>query len=907
MSESSENHPNLTLIVSSGHVALGLTPVGQVPLVWAKKLGDGIFGGSGLHPPNGTRVGNEWCVGNLDGAPGKSLKVHLTGEKAGLWKDFSSQEGGDLVELWTQVKKVSKSEAIKEIHSYLSLPGQQQPTGNKRVQKVFPMVEQSSTTKKIANEYHSSIQSRLQRNDKALAYLEGPTRGLTRETIKHFGLGLSQPYERSDGTVTQDAVIAPMRSPETGNFLSKSAYICVPDVTQNPLDKNGWMKGSPECYYAEKLQAQRVLFICEGLKDVWRHWQALKEDELTDRIAIVTSTHGTSIPLVWKTPEFWSRWDSVYLGQDNDEAGETLAERVQELAGVGMRIRVPKELGKDWTDFWQNGGTIDVFRELLMYASVTSSVIIKDAPAAAQESVQRIGRFTHKPVDINGAYINGHLYYPTETHLIRKDEESGILVERLETIVIRSDRTVHRALYAPAPPGTPPHKRVLKLSDGTVIEKEPQAGPLRTWDYESIAKYRDGKAKTRSLIDIVHNVVAILKKSIWLPYEEDYASLALTVPVTYLQAVFESVPLLLMNGPAGSGKSQTGNTMAKLCANGVVIGQVSAASAARLIDETRGFVVLDDVESIAAKAGKDIQASEFVQALKVSYNKHTGIKYWTDVKTMKIEKLNFYGVKLLSNTLGADAILGTRMIRIQTRKMPDGMKSTVRDFSAEDLTGLTALRNELHTWAFENVSKVDKAYREIYANKTDRHNEIAAPLRTMAQIVGDHVLTSQLEMALARQHTNPAVLNDDPVETLKDAVRNLIKQGYETVTLTHLKLEMRSLLDANYGMELTNSIAEWDRPEWVGRQLRSNDLVSDVDPGRKRFFGKNLRMVKFSDWVIKEVTATHDEYGNPIYVQPEKNPEAFCQGCNGCPYRTAGCELQELRVKEESQRPMNPH
>jgi twinkle protein len=30
----------------------------------------------------------------------ESLKVHLTGDKAGIWQDFATGEGGDLLDLW---------------------------------------------------------------------------------------------------------------------------------------------------------------------------------------------------------------------------------------------------------------------------------------------------------------------------------------------------------------------------------------------------------------------------------------------------------------------------------------------------------------------------------------------------------------------------------------------------------------------------------------------------------------------------------------------------------------------------------------------------------------------------------------------------------------------------------------
>lgn len=849
--------------------------------------------------PNGKNIGKEWVVGSINGEEGCSLSICLSGEKAGIWKDFSTaDEGGDLVELWHKVRGISKGEALTEVRRFLGIQGLhyslQKPVV---VEKAEDKI--ASTNKPISIGYHRTLRTNLHSNSRAMAYLCGEKRGLSTKTIRHFGLGLSTPYQNSDGLITSDAVVAPMRSPTTGHFLNKSAYICVPEVTQNPVDPNGWMKGEVQCYYSDALNKQRNIFVCEGLKDVWRHWQALSEAGFDD-ILLVSSTHGSAIPREWKTAEFWTKWDSVYLGQDNDDAGNKIAERVAELIGKeARRIKVPQGFGKDWTDFWQNGGDVERFRTLITEAATVSGVSDK-IDYGIVDGVQRIGQFSHNPIDINGAFVNGHLYYPAVTHVVKKDEESGAIVELLETIVIRSDSTVHRAIYAPAPEGTPFNKRVLKLTDGTVIEKEPRASATRTWDFDSIRTYLNGTAPSRLLKSLVDDILGFLRQSIWLPHEEDYVVLALAVPVTYVQAVFESVPLLLLNGPAGSGKSQTGNTMARLCSNGIVIGQVSAATAARMIDETRGFVVLDDVESIAAKAGKDIQVNELVQALKVSYNKHTAVKYWTDVKTMKTERLDFFGVKLLNNTLGADAILGTRMIRIQTRKMPDGVISNIRDFGADDLLRLRKLRNELHVWAFENVQMVERIYREVFQNKTDRHSEISAPLRTVSKIVGDSEIARQLEFSLGRQEIQKRNENDDPVETLKEAVRNLIMQGFSTVTLTHLRLEIRVLLDPNYGMSNTTEIPEWDRPEWIGRQLRSNDLVADVDLGRKRVHGKNLRLVRFSDWMLDGIRTETDENGLRIDQPPSKNVEDFCQGCQSCAYRLAGCELQIIRQFDDA-------
>jgi hypothetical protein len=44
--------------------------------------------------PAGKREGNEFLIGSLHGEPGRSLKVHLAGDRAGLWRDFATGHGG---------------------------------------------------------------------------------------------------------------------------------------------------------------------------------------------------------------------------------------------------------------------------------------------------------------------------------------------------------------------------------------------------------------------------------------------------------------------------------------------------------------------------------------------------------------------------------------------------------------------------------------------------------------------------------------------------------------------------------------------------------------------------------------------------------------------------------------------
>lgn len=57
--------------------------------------------------PQGRRRGHRFTVGDVEGHPGKSLVVELTGERRGLWKDFATDEGGDAIELWARARGLS--------------------------------------------------------------------------------------------------------------------------------------------------------------------------------------------------------------------------------------------------------------------------------------------------------------------------------------------------------------------------------------------------------------------------------------------------------------------------------------------------------------------------------------------------------------------------------------------------------------------------------------------------------------------------------------------------------------------------------------------------------------------------------------------------------------------------------
>jgi hypothetical protein len=751
------------------------------------------------------------------------------------------------------------------------------------------------TAHRLNQEFHTRLKKRLRDNKKAIQFLTG--RGLTLETIEHFGLGLSLPYSsKKRGRERSDALVYPLRGPD-GKFYNKYGYCSVPGVTVNPPERSFWTTGEARTYYGGSATGKSLLFVCRSTLDLWRHWLSLKGASFGADLLLISSTSDTAFPEEWKGQSFWAGWETVLLGFDNDDAGEQMTQLLAEFLGRdARRVRVPRRFGKDWTGFWQGGADVSEFTSLLRDAPVLSLNVQSD-----DEGEDGYGRFAYKPVNINGAFHNGHLYYAVQILNRTRDVTPGggeghatHDVERLETVVVRSDRTIHSAVLAAAPRGTRERDRVMRLTDGTLIDREPQPNKYGTWSWPSIKAYIDGKSKTRKLGEILRDVATYLKASVWLPYEEDYSLLTLIVPVTFAQAIFDSVPLVLVNGPAGSGKSELGRAMARICSNAYVCGQSSAASIARFIDESRGFVVLDDMEGIGGRGG---QFSELVQALKLSYNKATAVKLWTDVKTMRTRLLGFYGVKMINNTRGAGEILGSRMLRIQTRKIPENIKEQFGNLLPTETARLSHLRDELHTWTFENVKLIESTYRALYPKTPDRADEIVAPLHVMASIAGDAGLRSQLEVALTRQMRRTLDVGD-PRELLREALKGLIAQGYNSVSPTHLSLEIRRLI-GHGGESHYDGTPAWVRPGWVGRMLRRLDVI-DEDSGMKRtrVFGLNLRFYQIRKSYLVSVQERFKKCGSEITFRTQQ-PTDFCQECASCPYSAHDCEISVKRQTDK--------
>jgi putative DNA primase/helicase len=78
--------------------------------------------------PKGHIDGKNWAVGDVNGAPGQSLKVCLVGENRGLWVDFADEGWrGDALDLVEAVKSLKTVDAMDWSRSWLGWPQREPP------------------------------------------------------------------------------------------------------------------------------------------------------------------------------------------------------------------------------------------------------------------------------------------------------------------------------------------------------------------------------------------------------------------------------------------------------------------------------------------------------------------------------------------------------------------------------------------------------------------------------------------------------------------------------------------------------------------------------------------------------------------------------------------------------------
>ena len=581
------------------------------------------------------------------------------------------------------------------------------------------------------------LKSRLRRNETAMRWLLG--RGVKSATVDVLHLGLKEPYEGRDGGLVADPLCFPLVD-EAMRPQGRYAYLRIPEVTQGGPELSTWGPGQCATYRLGSAAPDAVAVVAVDVVDCWLAWQERSSADFG--VAYLTRTQSSGLPAEWRTSAFWSGFKRVVV-----LPGVGAVDLLRELAAVA---EAPLHLVQLPAPFDALAGSLRRLEGRLSALIDAAPLWLPDvATRVSAVPSEAVGRFSVEPIDITGAHVGGFSYYPfsIETRALEDACSGGRLVQSYETLVLRSDGRILEIRSMPAPRGTDARSRVTALSDGTRIVAAPSIGRRSTWSFGSIERYlgwtRGGERPFRDLVQLVADVERFVRDRVWLPVEDHYLLTALYVMLSHVFQVFDAIPILLVVGPSGSGKSEMAEAIARLGFNASMAGQLRAAAMVRLIDETRGLLVLDDMDGTGAAS--IVGSGELAQALKMSYKRSTARKPLAD-RHGRVRIADFYGPKVLTNTIGADHVLGSRLLVVRTQAREASAAGSSRGWSDDELDGL---RDELHGWGLADAGRVHAAYRALGTHYRGRREEIVAPLLALGQYVGQGSLADRISGLLS--------------------------------------------------------------------------------------------------------------------------------------------------------------
>lgn len=284
--------------------------------------------------PQGVRKHNDWWAGSVRGEAGESLRVCLDGSKRGIWGDFATGDGGDLIDLWASVRSVTLREAIKEVREYLGI-------SSTKIERP----ERSEWVRPVLNNGVTYCDADYLSKERGIAYSI-----LAQYRVSCAGNEIVFPYFR-DGELILIKYLSLTRD-ERGKKKMRVSPGAEPILF-------GWQAADPNT---------RRLAITEGEIDAL----TLHQYDLGMVCLSVPFGGGAKKQDGWIEQEFerLAIFDEIYVCMDDDEEGRAAAAVIIERLGK-HRCRNVKLPYKDANECLKNGVTRDQ-----MIACFDNAVII---------------------------------------------------------------------------------------------------------------------------------------------------------------------------------------------------------------------------------------------------------------------------------------------------------------------------------------------------------------------------------------------------------------------------------------------------------------------------------------------------------------------------------------------------
>jgi len=196
-----------------------------------------------------------------------SLKIHVSGNKAGLWYDFEQGSGGNLFNLIEHVKGCDFKEALTQAKSYLNIEYNDKPTQKDykppkySISRIKPTELDSNQKTMVSIAKNIENKSQLLSETPAETYLQ--SRGIDTNLITdniQFG-SVYEPISKK----SLSALIAIARNKEGDIQATQAIYLDASDKANIPIPKRsyGVVKGSGVLVQAGR---REIIAIAEGVE-----------------------------------------------------------------------------------------------------------------------------------------------------------------------------------------------------------------------------------------------------------------------------------------------------------------------------------------------------------------------------------------------------------------------------------------------------------------------------------------------------------------------------------------------------------------------------------------------------------------------------------------------------------------
>lgn len=256
--------------------------------------------------PNGKREGKSWCAGSVHGEPGQSLRLCLSGAKAGLWADFSSNErGGDLIDLWQQSRGLSFIDTLREAKEFAGIQDMPELYTTKKSKK---RPEKPQCTKP---------------KDSVAEWFLG--RCIKQNALEDYKVGQQE-----------NTIVFPFFSPEGELELVKYRDL---DAEKDGGKKKIWSNNDPQYHlfgWQVVVDNDRSVVICEGEIDAMS-WYS----QGIPAISVPQGAGGGEKQTAWIENDYerLQRFETIYVSMDMDKPGQEAIEPIISRLGID-RCRV---------------------------------------------------------------------------------------------------------------------------------------------------------------------------------------------------------------------------------------------------------------------------------------------------------------------------------------------------------------------------------------------------------------------------------------------------------------------------------------------------------------------------------------------------------------------------------------